>query len=227
MSVIDLVAIDGPVGVGKSSVAGGLARKLGWQHLDTGAMYRAVALLALQKHVALTDEEGCATLASSMDFRFEPRQAGQRIFVGGEDATEAIRSKAVTEAVSAVADLKPVRAALVARQRAMGECAPSVAEGRDMGTVVFPDARWKFYLDADPRERAQRRGRELEANGKPIPPAELAASIAERDRRDRERPVGALRIADGAILVDTTQMELQRVIAILESLVRGRPAQSR
>jgi cytidylate kinase len=184
-------------------------------------MYRAVALLALGPGGPPEDEARCAELARSMQLEFEVVGDGQRVMLNGQDVTAAIRSAEVTRAVSAVADHPAVREELVRRQRELGIAGPSVAEGRDMGTVVFTDARWKFFLDADPAERAQRRRLQLEHEGHPMEREELIASIAERDRRDRERPVGALRIAEDAILVDTTSMSLERVVTILEQIVKG------
>jgi len=219
--MIDVVAIDGPVGVGKSSVAAQLAGRLGWQHLDTGAMYRAVAHRALKNKISLDDEKGCAEAARVMKFEFVPSPGGQRVLLDGEDATEAIRSHEVNRAVSAVADCVAVREELGKRQRDLGRSKPSVAEGRDMGTVVFPDARWKFFLDADPLERVNRRGTQMISEGKSLEESKLLASIAERDRRDRERPVGALRVAKDAILIDTSRMSLERVISLLEQMVRA------
>lgn len=221
MKPIDVIAIDGPVGVGKSSVARLLASRLGWQHLDTGAMYRAVALLGLEQGADLASGEKIGEIARAMKFEIHPEVQGQRVIVNGRDATEAIRSHDVNSAVSIVSDHVAVREELGRRQKAMGHAAPSVAEGRDMGTVVFPDARWKFFLDADPRERAQRRGKEFAEKGAPLSEAELLASLAERDRRDRERPVGALRVAKDAVVVDTTGIGLDRVVAILEQIVRA------
>jgi cytidylate kinase len=217
----EVVAIDGPVGVGKSSVAARLAARLGWRHLDTGAMYRAVALLALRAGVAVEDEAACAELARAMSLDFLPDPAGQRVRLNGEDATDAIRSAEVTRAVSSVADHPAVREELGRRQRELGAASPSVVEGRDMGTVVFPRARWKFYIDADPAERARRRGDQLAAQGKPMDGDELSRDVAERDRRDRLRPVGALRVAEAAVIIDTTGIDLDRVVEILECLVRG------
>ncbi len=187
-------------------------------------MYRAVALGASRKRISLDDESACGEFAREMKFDLVGSQKGQRVILNGEDVTEAIRSHEINGAVSSVSDLVPVREELGRRQREMGVVGPSVAEGRDMGTVVFPDARWKFYLDAEPLERAKRRGKQLTEEGKPLADAELIAAIAERDRRDRERPVGALRIADDAVIVDTTGMNLERVVSILEKLVRGEMA---
>lgn len=218
--MIDLIAIDGPVGVGKSSVAHALAGRFGWQHLDTGAMYRAVALGAIEAGSDLDDAETCGKVAQTMELEFQPVDGGQRVMLNGRDVTDAIRSEKVTEAVSTVADHVPVREELGRRQQELGHRAPSVAEGRDMGTIVFPLARWKFFLDADPLERARRRGKQLDEQGNPAGEAELLASVAERDRRDRERPVGALRISEDAIVIDTTGLGFERVVGLIESIVR-------
>ena len=225
--MIDLIAIDGPVGVGKSSVARLLAARFGWQHLDSGAMYRSVSLLALRRGIDPEDEEACHAIAEAMNFEFRPTDGEQRVIVDGKDVTEAIRSHEVTAAVSGTADKVAVRTALGALQKKLGQGARTVVEGRDMGTVVFPDARWKFFLDADPRERAGRRGLQLREEGRPMPEDELLASIGERDRRDRTRPVGALRVASDAILLDTTGIGLARVVAIVEGLVRNDLAEDR
>ncbi len=218
--LIDLIAIDGPVGVGKSSVAHALAKRFGWQHLDTGAMYRAVALSALENACPLSDAKACGQLAREMRFEFQPTPEGQHVRLNDRDVTEAIRSSEVTEAVSSVADHVPVRDELGRRQAEMGNASPSVAEGRDMGTIVFPLARWKFFLDAAPLERAMRRSKQLDEQGKSMEETELLASVADRDRRDRERPVGALRIADDAIVIDTTGLSFERVVSVIESIVR-------
>jgi cytidylate kinase len=225
--MVEVVAIDGPVGVGKSSVARLLSSKFGWQHLDTGAMYRAVAWLALESGVDPADAAKTGEIARAMKIEFHPSAEGQRVTVNGREATEAIRSHEVNNAVSIVSDHVGVREELGRRQKEMGRARPSVAEGRDMGTVVFPDARWKFFLDADPRERARRRGNEFAQKGNALPEAELLASLAERDRRDRERPVGALRVAADAVVVDTTGMDLNRVVHVLECIIRAdMPAKS-
>ncbi len=219
--MIDLVAIDGPVGVGKSSVASRLAARLNWRHLDTGAMYRAVALAAQRGGAPLEDADICGNIARDLKLEFHPDPSGQRVLVNGVDSTEAIRTHEINAAVSVVSDHVPVREEMARRQREMGAADPSVAEGRDMGTVVFPDARWKFFLDADPAERAGRRGAQLESEGKPLPKEKLTATISERDRRDRERPVGALRVARDAVILDTTHISMERVIELLELLVRA------
>lgn len=219
--MVDLVAIDGPVGVGKSSVASRLALRLGWAHLDTGAMYRAAALKAVRSGVSLDDEANCASLARGMQLAFKPTPEGQRVLLDGEDVTADIRSHEINQAVSPVADMKSVREELGRRQREIGASAPSVAEGRDMATVVFPDARWKFYLDADPEERSRRRGDQLAGEGRAMEAKALQDSIAERDKRDRERPTGALRVAADATILDTTGIPMDRVIELLQQIIQG------
>lgn len=219
--MVDLVAIDGPVGVGKSSVASRLASRLGWAHLDTGAMYRAAALKAVRSGVGLDDEPACASLAREMQLAFKPASDGQRVLLDGADVTSDIRTHEINQAVSPVADMKSVREELGRRQREIGAAAPSVAEGRDMATVVFPDARWKFYLDADPAERARRRGDQLAGEGRAMDAKSLQDSIADRDKRDRERPTGALRVASDATILDTTGIPMDRVIDLLEQIIQG------
>ena len=154
------------------------------------------------------------------ELAFERDGESQRVLIAGEDVTEAIRSAEVTEGVSTVADQPPLREELGRRQSALGEARPTVAEGRDMGSVVFPSARWKFFLEASPPARARRRMDQLSESGAEIDEAELIASITERDRRDRERPVGALIVAPDAIVIDTTDMTEERVVSLLEILVR-------
>lgn len=217
--MIDVVTIDGPVGVGKSSVAARLAARLGWRRLDTGAMYRAVALQALRQGVSPRDDAACGRLADRMKLEMSGSEDGQRIVLDGEDVTEAIRSAEVTAAVSEVADQPLVREELRRRQRQWVEAAPTVVEGRDMGTIVFPRARWKFFLDADPMERARRRNVQLGSETSETPDEELLASIAERDLRDRTRPDGALRVAEDAVIFDTTHIDLDRVVDTLAHMI--------
>jgi CMP/dCMP kinase len=199
-----IIAIDGPAGAGKSTVGRALAKRLGLEYLDTGAMYRAVAHAALRRGIPVTDEENVADLARGLDLTVG--EAG--VIVDGEDATIAIRGREVTEAVSAVAANTPVREELRARQRQWAdERGGGVIEGRDIGSVVFPDATLKLYITASRRTRAERRVGEIGGDLD-----EVEASIAERDRRDMTRLDGPLRPADGAIEVDTTGLTVDEVV---------------
>lgn len=213
-----VIAIDGPAGAGKSTVGRALARRLGLEYLDTGAMYRAVTFAALRRGIPVTDDAALADLARSLDL-----QVGEQgVVVDGVDATTEIRGREVTEAVSAVAANTPVREELRARQRRWAaERGGGVIEGRDIGSVVFPDAPLKLYVTASPRVRAERRVAELGGDVE-----EIAASIAERDRRDMERADGPLRTADGAVVVDTSDLSVDEVVEhILGLLPEGTHAE--
>jgi len=219
--MMKVVAIDGPVGVGKSTVASLVAAELGFRHLDTGAMYRAVAYRLMKQPAELqSNADVMADLAYRLRISLE---TDGRVFVDGEDITQAIRDEAVSRFVSRVADVRAVREALVAQQRRIGADRPSVLEGRDIGTVVFPDAACKIYLDASPDVRVERRVAQLRASGRHADPAEVRANLLERDARDRIRPWGALRVADDAIVVDSTSFDQDRVVEIICALVRENP----
>jgi cytidylate kinase len=199
-----VIAIDGPAGAGKSTVGRAVAKRLGLEYLDTGAMYRAVAYAALRRGIPVTADERVADLARALDLTVD--DAG--VVVDGEDATTAIRGREVTEAVSVVAANTPVREELRARQRRWaGERGGGVIEGRDIGTVVFPDATLKLYVTATPRTRAERRVGEM---GGDVDEVEL--SITERDRRDMSRVDGPLRPAGGSVVVDTTGLTVDEVV---------------
>jgi cytidylate kinase len=199
-----LIAIDGPAGAGKSTVGRALAARLGLKYLDTGAMYRAVACDALRRGVAVTDEAAVAELARTMSLSV----SDDGVFVDGADVTTEIRSREVTAAVSAVAANPGVRAELRSRQRAWAlDHGGGVIEGRDIGTIVFPDATLKLFITASPHERAARRVREIGGNVD-----DVAASIAERDRRDMTRLDGPLRSDHGAVIVDTTGISIDDVV---------------
>jgi len=208
-----VIAIDGPAGAGKSTIGRALARRLGLEYLDTGAMYRAVTAAALRRGVALDDLDAVGQLARGLDV-----EVGERgVFADGHDVTAEIRGAEVTGAVSRVAANSAVRAELRARQRAWAEQrGGGVIEGRDIGTVVFPDAVLKMYLTASPRVRAERRV--AEAGGDVD---EIEASIATRDQYDSTRADSPLREADGAVLVDTTGLDIDAVLAHILGLLAG------
>jgi cytidylate kinase len=208
-----VIAIDGPAGAGKSTVARGVAEALGFTYLDSGAMYRTVALAALRHGIDPDDGEALAELAP----RLEIRLADGRVTLDGADVTEAIREPKVTEAASRVSVHPGVREAMVRRQRELIDGGRYVAEGRDIGTVVSPDAPLKVYLTASPEERARRRAAETGADEREV----LAAQI-ERDTRDTEREIGSLRQADDAIELDTTGLDAEQVIAEVVAAARDR-----
>jgi CMP/dCMP kinase len=210
------VAIDGPAGAGKSSAARGLARRLGFEFLDTGAMYRAVALAALRTGTDFADHKGLAALLANLHLEMPPG----RVLLNGEDVTTTIRTQELAEASSAVAAVRVVREYLVERQRALAEGRDVVCEGRDQGTVVFPLAACKFFLVADPVERARRRQRDLEAQGRTVPLDELVRDQEVRDRRDAGRDVAPMKPAADAILLDSTHLTLDEVIDRMEREVR-------
>lgn len=211
-----VVAIDGPVGVGKSSVARAVAEALGFMHLDTGAMYRAVTLLALRGHVDFANEAAVAAIARGLDFH----RQGSRIRIGDEDVTDAIRDEHVSANVARVADNMSVRQALVDVQRRLGREVPTVMDGRDIATVVFPDSPLKFYLDATAEERTRRRVSQLRSAGVPFVESEVHRNLVERDRRDASRAWGALRCAPDALRIDTTSLSKDEVVGRIVSIVR-------
>jgi cytidylate kinase len=213
-----IITIDGPAGAGKTSAARGLARRLGFRYLDTGAMYRVVTLAALEQGIDLTDEAAVARVAESLDIRLE----GDRVLVDDRDVSEAIRRTEVTLGSRAIAANAAVRRRLVELQRELGRGGNIVAEGRDQGTVVFPDAECKFFVTADPQERARRRHAELAGRGETVDFETVLAQQEDRDRRDRQRAVGPLVPAADAVHVDTTDRPLEAVIDELEQIVRER-----
>jgi len=217
-----IIAIDGPAGAGKSTVARQLARRLGYRFLDTGALYRAVTFAALRAGLEPSDGEQVAALARTVDLRFESEPDGLRVLLGGDDISTEIRGPDVTTAVSTVAALPRVRAAMVPLQRAFAVGGGVVAEGRDIGTVVFQDADLKFYLDADPAVRAGRRA--LECGDEDV--ARVHRQMAERDRDDTEREVSPLCVADDAIRIDSTELSLEQVIERLLEAVEGKRIES-
>ncbi len=218
-----VVAIDGPAGAGKSTCARLLAVRLGYRFLDSGALYRALTLKAMREGLAPSDEDALAELAGRTNIVL---QAGSetRVVLDGEDVSQAIRGPGVTNAVPTVASLPRVRAAMFRIQREFAaDCRTSgvgvVAEGRDIGTVVFPGARWKFFLDADPAVRAGRRAKER--GDRDV--AAVERSIRERDKMDTERHAAPLRAAEDAIVVDTSALDLNGVLEVMERRIRGVP----
>jgi len=211
-----IVTIDGPAGAGKSSVARGLALRLGFEYLDTGAMYRAVTLVGLRAGIDLRDEAALTTLIGGLRLEMPPGQ----VLVNGEDVTKAIRTSAVTAASAAVADSPVVRKQLGAWQRGIAAGRDMVCEGRDQGTVVFPDAARKFFLVADPAERARRRQRELAARGETVSWEEVLQAQQARDKRDAGRDLAPMVAAADALTLDTTHLSIDDVIARMEQEVR-------
>lgn len=217
-----VVAIDGPAGAGKSSVSRQVARELGFAFLDTGAMYRAATWRALDRGVPLDDPDAliASTQAMALEMREEPE--GVRVFVDGREVTRDIRTPEVTRTIFRLDQIPGVRRRLVDLQREFGCRQPTVAEGRDIGTVVFPNAHCKIYLDASPECRARRRAAELASQGKPAPFEEVLSEMAERDRQNMNRADSPLRKAEDAVLVDTTDMTPDQVIARLIQLAQER-----
>lgn len=218
-----VVTIDGPAAAGKSTTARAIAQRLGWRYLDSGAFYRALALKALRARVVL-DDASAAALAQATAIRFSGDPAWPHLVLDGEDVTEAIRSPEASEAASRVAALPSVRRQLVEWQRALRAREPLVGEGRDLGTVVFPDAEVKLYLDADLDTRAERRLRELEGRGLTADRNSVREQMRVRDERDRSRADSPLQPAADATVLDTSGMELDRQVEAALAVIRAHPA---
>lgn len=216
-----IIAIDGPSGSGKSTLGRRLARELGLLYIDTGSMYRAVALAVMESSVNATDEVTVGSLAARIDIDLTGDPDSLKVTLGGRDVTEQIRSEEVTHTASVISALPAVRRAMVARQRELGQ-GGAVLEGRDIGTVVFPDAEAKFFLTAEPEQRAQRRFAEEIGPGTRGGLAETLADMTERDRRDTTRADSPLKIADDAVVIDSTGLSIQEVFARMMAVVRER-----
>jgi CMP/dCMP kinase len=215
-----IIAIDGPVGSGKSTLARRVAAMLGYIYIDTGAMYRSVALKAIRSGASLEDADHLTSLAGNTRIDLRAVDGTQQVFLDGEDVTALIRTPEVAQAASKVALQPGVRKVLVAEQRRAGENGGVVMEGRDIGSVVFPDAQLKIFLTASPEIRAQRRWLEHQQKGDTIDLARTLDEIHERDRRDRERPTSPLVRAADAVVVDSTAMEPEEVARLVVMLAK-------
>jgi CMP/dCMP kinase len=218
MSSAPVVAVDGPGGAGKGTLCRRLATQLGWHLLDSGALYRLVALAAADAGVPLEDETGLAAKARDLPARF----SGEQVFLGERDVTDAIRDETCGERASRVAALPGVRTALVGLQRGFQRPPGLVADGRDMGTVIFPEAELKIFLTASAEERAMRRYKQLKEKGFDVNLARLSAEVAARDRRDAERAVAPLRPAPDACVIDSTELGIDEVVAVVLRELRRR-----
>jgi CMP/dCMP kinase len=223
------ITIDGPAGSGKSTVARRVAALLGYTYLDSGAMYRALALKALKQNVPLDNEAGLEAMARETRIELRPPSAKQeaagaknRVFLDGDEVTEAIRTAEVAKAASLLATIAAVRKVLVAEQQRAGAGGGVVMEGRDIGTVVFPRAELKIFLDASPEVRAERRWKEHQEKGDKLTLADVLVEVRERDRRDRERKVSPLVRAADAVLVDNTAMDAEETARLILMLAQER-----
>ena len=220
-----IIAIDGPAGAGKSTVASRLARKLGYVNIETGAMYRALALKAVEEDVDFENESALVALAERSHITLEPTTEGNRVLLDGLEVTQRVRERDVTEAASKVSVHPRVRAWMVARQRQMGKDGGVVMEGRDIGTKVFPDADVKIFLDAAPEVRGDRRFRQQATTGN-TKPAAVVAEMRARDQRDRTRPNSPLVPAEGADILDSTDLNIEQVMERVEALIAAKQVAS-
>ena len=213
LEAVPVIAIDGPAGAGKGTIAEMLANELGWHLLDSGAIYRVAGLMTMRSALAMDDAAAIVELLSTLDIRF----AQQKVFANQEDISLAIRDPACSGVTSQIAALPEVRTALMAQQRAFRQAPGLIADGRDMGTVVFPDATLKIFLTASPEVRGERRYKQLSQQGISANLAHLIQEIAARDKRDAERAVAPLRPADDAIYIDSSSLMPEQVLAKITS----------
>jgi len=211
----NVITIDGPAGSGKSTISRLLAKKIGYLYLDTGAMYRAVALAAKRENIHLNDGKALGELCNSLDLHFIADQAPPRLFLNGEDISAEIRSPEMDMASSKVSTVSEVRKAMTGLQRKMAKGMTLVAEGRDIGTVVFPDAKHKFYLTASLEIRTERRYKERLGRGETVHMAFVESELKKRDHQDETRPIAPLRPAEDAKIIDTTEMTPEQVIGTI------------
>ena len=219
MSDIPVLTIDGPSGSGKGTLAQRMAEKLGWHYLDSGAIYRVLAQAALKHQIDLTDEAALASIAGQLDVQFVLKDGQLQVVLEGEDVSLLIRSEQAGNAASKVAAFPAVRSALLQRQRDFCQLPGLVTDGRDMGTVVFPDAPYKVFLTASAEVRAERRYKQLKEKGIDSNLSDLVAEISERDERDTQREVAPLRPADDAVILDSTQLGIEAVLEKVSALI--------
>jgi cytidylate kinase len=219
-----VIAIDGPAGAGKSTIASRLARKLGYVNLESGAMYRALALKAIESDISFDDANALERLAESSRIELQPQLDGNRVLLDGADVSRRVRERDVTEAASRVSVHPKVRAWMVARQRDMGAQGGVIMEGRDIGTAVFPDADLKIFLDADPNVRAERRIEQAQAKNDPAAARTMAEELARRDQRDSTRTASPLLPAADAVVLDSSKLGIEQVLERIESLIAERSA---
>lgn len=217
-----VIAIDGPAGAGKSTIASRLARKFGYLTIETGAMYRALALTALEQGVSPDDAGALLKLAQASRIQLEPTAESNRVLLDGRDISGRVRQPDVTEAASRVSVHPAVREWMVARQREMGEQGGVIMEGRDIGTRVFPDAEVKIFLDAHPDVRTERRLQQQRASGKEQSAQAVASELRERDRRDTTRAASPLVPAPDAVILDSTRMNIDQVVEAAEKMIEQR-----
>jgi cytidylate kinase len=222
MQVEPVITIDGPSGAGKGTVSSLLAKKLGWHFLDSGAIYRVLAIASVHHQIQANDESALLPLASSLDVNFETSDEGTRIVLEGEDVTDTIRTEEVGAVASQIASLPAVREALLRRQRAFKQSPGLVADGRDMGTIVFPCAQAKIFLTASAEERARRRFHQLNDKGFDVSMSRLLADIQARDERDANRTVAPLVPAKDALVLDSTQLDISQVFEKIEEFINVR-----
>ncbi|WP_253447637.1 (d)CMP kinase [Natronospira proteinivora] len=222
-----VVTLDGPSGVGKGTTASLLAERLGWHLLDSGALYRVLALASEEADVAVDDEARLEAMAAELDVQFKGREGLQRVILDGRDVSDQIRTEECGGRASRVASLAGARRGLLALQRRFAQAPGLVADGRDMGTTIFPQAPVKIFLTASPAERARRRHKQLKEKGIDANLSELESAIAERDQRDAERNASPLKPADDAVLIDTTEISIgevfDRVMKLVEERIGARP----
>jgi CMP/dCMP kinase len=215
-----IISVDGPAGTGKSTMALRLARFFGWRYVDSGAMYRAVALCAIERGISWTDEAALAHLGAQLTFEFTLGEEQLAVSINGRDVTRAIRSQTIGDGASQIATLRSVRQTLVQKQRQMGCTGGIVMDGRDIGTAVFPDADVKFYLDATPEARGRRRWLELQRRGEEATLSEIIEAIRRRDHEDRTREASPLRVPQGAYYIDTTNLSIDDVFALMVDKIK-------